>query len=305
MGTTYSVKAMVTDVDASELQAAIDAELVAVNDSLSTYQADSELSRFNQAPAGEWVPMGPAFAAMVTLAGELYALTQGAFDVTIGPLVNLWGFGPMAEPETVPDEATIAAALAKVGFDKLEVEAGALRRQEGQYVDFSAIAKGYGVDRVAAVLAAFGVTDYLVEIGGELYGRGSNLQGQPWRIAIELPESMVRRPYRVVSLRDQGMATSGDYRNYYERDGIRYSHTIDPTTGYPIRHKLASVTVLAETTALADGWATAINVMGAERGLALAEQQGLAVFVILGSDNGFVAQHTPAFAPFLLPELDD
>jgi len=141
-----------------------------------------------------------------------------------------------------------------------------------------------------------------VEIGGELRSKGANAQEEPWRVAVELPESNQRMPYRIVELMDMGMATSGDYRNYFERNGVRYSHTIDPATGYPIHHNLASVTVLAPSAALADGLATAINVMGADRGLALAEAQGLAVFVILKQDTGFEAQYSTAFGPYLKAE---
>ena len=170
------------------------------------------------------------------------------------------------------------------------------------YVDLSAIAKGYAVDQLAELLDGHGIQHYLVEIGGELRSKGANAQEEPWRVAVELPESNQRMPYRIVELMDMGMATSGDYRNYFERNGVRYSHTIDPATGYPIHHNLASVTVLAPSAALADGLATAINVMGADRGLALAEAQGLAVFVILKQDTGFEAQYSTAFGPYLKAE---
>lgn len=302
MGTTYSVKiarAKVDQGDEDALKAVLDEELDRINALMSTYRPDSELSRFNRAPVGEWFDVHPDTLEVVELAGELSTLSDGSFDVTVGPLVNLWGFGPDPATDEVPPDDAIEAALARVGFDKLSVGDGQLRRDADIYVDLSAIAKGYAVDRLATLLDAHGYEDYLVEVGGELRARGMSARGTPWRIAIERPDVAQRVPFTAIEVRDMALATSGDYRNYFEVDGQRYSHTIDPSTGRPIGHNLASVTVLAPTAALADGMATAINVMGAERGLALAEARNLAVFVIMKGSEGFIERHSSAFEVYL------
>ncbi|MCB1644396.1 MAG: FAD:protein FMN transferase [Pseudomonadales bacterium] len=303
MGTTYSVKVIGADVDAELLKAKIDSVLESVNDSMSTYRDNSELSRFNKAPVNEWFTVSEGLMSVILSAREIWTLSAGRFDVTIGPLVNLWGFGPDASQDKVPSPDTLAAARARVGMAHLQSRPGALLKQTDIYVDLSAIAKGYGVDQVAGLLEAEGLGNYLVEVGGELRARGHNAAGKIWQIAIELPDAHQRMPYRVVPLQDMAMATSGDYRNYFERDGVRYSHTIDPQTGAPVTHNLASVTVLASTATMADGLATAINVMGPEQGLAMAERQNLAVFVILKAADGFEARYTRAFAKYIEPEI--
>ncbi len=302
MGTTYSIKIISTNIDQANLTAEVETRLRDINGLMSTYMPDSELSRFNQSPANEWFNVSPEIIEVLAMAADIYRLSEGSFDVTVGPLVNLWGFGPNPGPDQVPAAKQINEILETIGFEHLQVRADALRKNVDLYVDLSAIAKGYAVDQLASLLDDHGIQRYLVEIGGELRGKGVNAQGQPWRVAVELPESNQRIPYRIIELVDMGMATSGDYRNYFEQGGVRYSHTIDPATGYPIRHNLASVTVLAPSTAMADGLATAIDVMGADRGLALAEAQGLAVFVILKRGDGFEAQYSTAFAPYLKAE---
>jgi thiamine biosynthesis lipoprotein len=299
MGTTYSVKVVGAVVDQQQLAAVIEKRLLRINQLMSTYIPESELSQFNAAPTEIWFDISPETQAVIELATETSALSLGSFDITVGPLVNLWGFGPQQIPDHVPSLAEIDGIRNRVGFEHLQIRPGALRKDAALYVDLSAIAKGFAVDEIVGLLEAQGLNDYLVEVGGELRARGNNPAGQTWRVAIELPDANQRRPYQVVELADMGMATSGDYRNYFERDGLRYSHTIDPATGAPIRHNLASVTVLAKSTARADAMATAINVMGAERGLALAEAQGLAVFAILKQPEGFEAKYSTAFAPYL------
>ena len=301
MGTTYSVQVVdpPATLDLTVLQRNVDAELEQVNAQMSTYRADSELSRFNAGPARDWVPVSAALAETVRTAKRIGAASQGALDVTVGPLVNLWGFGPDLTGDEVPAAAMIQAALARTGLDKLEVRATppALRKARADlYVDLSAIAKGHGVDRVATLLTAAGIDDFLVEIGGELYGHGVNGRGEAWRIAIERPLASARRVLRVVPLRNIGMATSGDYRNFFEIDGLRYSHSIDPATGWPVRHELASVTVLAETAMEADAWATALLVLGPERGPPLAESAGLpALFIERHADGRIETRSTTAF----------
>ncbi|MEX0941748.1 MAG: FAD:protein FMN transferase [Pseudomonadales bacterium] len=299
MGTTYSVKLVSDDVDIKVLSEAVEAELRRVNAIMSTYIPDSEISRFNQAPLDTWFPVSADMIKILQLSKQIHNWSGGSFDVTIGPLVNLWGFGPTPMDRRVPTPAEIDSARARVGFDLLEIGDGQLRKSAPIYLDLSAIAKGYGVDRLAAMVEAHGYRNYLVEIGGELRGAGVNARGIPWRIAIERPDIAGRVPFRTLGIDDMAMATSGDYRNFFEIDGERYSHTINPVTGSPITHTLASVTVLAPTCAEADGLATAINVLGPEAGLALAGEQNIAAFVIIKTESGFSETYSPAFKVYL------
>ncbi|MBK5930111.1 FAD:protein FMN transferase ApbE [Halochromatium salexigens] len=305
MGTNYSVQIVEPSaaLDRDALAEQINARLADITTLMSTYQPGSELSRFNNADVTEWFLVSPELEAVVEAAQAVSEASAGAFDVTVGPLVNLWGFGPSPRIEDLPSAGDIQAARARVGWRQLEVQAQppALRKSRPDlYVDLSAIAKGYAVDQLAGLVESHGIVDYLVEIGGELRGRGVNGHGEPWRIAIERPDAGQRAVFQVVALRDLGMATSGDYRNFVEIDGQRYSHTIDPATGRPVGHRLASVTVLADDCMQADAWATALLVLGPERGLALAEQRGLAALFIehareAADGDAFVTQATAAF----------
>ncbi|MBV1879437.1 MAG: FAD:protein FMN transferase [Pseudomonadales bacterium] len=303
MGTTYQLK-IVGQVEVVSLQLEIEAELERINNLMSTYLSESEISRFNRSTIDEPFELAEDNVKLLGLAFELFALSDGKFDVTVGPLVNLWGFGPGSEQTLLspilPSEAKIAASLRLVGMDELQLDGNKLTRGENIYLDLSAIAKGYAVDRLAALLDSHGFEHYLVEIGGELRARGENHHQRPWRIAIEKPDAGQRAIYRAIELGDMGMATSGDYRNFFEIDGERFSHTIDPTTGNPVNHNLVSVTVIATTAALADGFATAINVMGADAGLALADQQNLAVLVIMNEQAGLEERFSKAFEPYLV-----
>lgn len=287
------------------LQGAIDAELAAVNAQMSTYLEDSELSRFNAGGAGV-VAASAELVELAALAKQISEQSGGAFDVTVGPLVDAWGFGPDPSERRELDEAQIAALREVVGDAKLEVDRRSstlTKRVAGLRVDLSAIAKGHGCDRVAAVLDAAGHTDYMVEIGGEVRVRGHNPKREAWKVGIERPTSDAAGSQvvqAIVRVRDVGVATSGDYRNYWERDGVRYSHTIDPRTGRPITHTLASVTVIhPESAAHADAWATALTVLGPDEGPALAEQLGLAAYFLIRSGDGFEARATPAFSTYL------
>jgi len=303
MGTSYSIQ--VTDLppalEPKDLQNRIEAELDQINALMSTYRDDSELSGFNHSRTTEWHPVSPELAGLVKEALWTSEVSAGAFDATVGPLVNLWGFGPGGGPATAPSDAEIAQAQTHVGYDKLSVrlDPPALRKSDpALYLDLSGIAKGYGVDRIAELLAGAGVANYLVEIGGELRGRGHNGRGVPWQIAIERPDPEQRAVYRIVDLRGGGMATSGDYRNFFEQDGKLYSHTIDPATGRPVTHTLASVTVLAPQTARADALATAFLVLGPEAGPRLAESLGTAALFILRTPGGYSELQTTAFAAY-------
>ncbi|WP_244506093.1 FAD:protein FMN transferase [Microbulbifer marinus] len=303
MGTSYHIT--VVDVPAgltrAELQQLIDSELQQVNQEMSTYINDSELMRFNRGPVGEAVPVSEHLAQVVELSKDIYRRSDGAFDVTVGPLVNLWGFGPQPEPEQVPDDAAIASLQQQLGSDALTIDRGPDRitRSRPVQIDLSAIAKGHGVDRVAQLLETKGIANYLVEIGGELRTLGRNPKGREWRIGIESPDPSGRIVQKPISVSGKSVATSGDYRNYYERDGVRYAHSIDPRTGRPLQHRLASVTVIAETCAEADGLATALNVLGADAGLKLAEREHLAVFMLVKTDAGFEERYSSSFEPYL------
>jgi thiamine biosynthesis lipoprotein len=301
MGTSYSVQlaAAPAGLDMQALGQAIARVLEEVNVLMSTYRPDSELSRFNASESTDWFACSPELVEVLAAARQVSDASGGAFDVTVGPLVNLWGFGPNIEPDELPGQTQIDAARARMGYRQLELRESppALRKARPDlYVDLSAIAKGYGVDRVAALLARQGIENALVEIGGELRGHGVNGRGEPWRIAVERPlPDGPRQVFRVLGLQDIGMATSGDYRNFFELDGKRYSHSIDPATGRPVGHALVSVTVLAENTMMADAWATALLVLGPERGLALAESRGLAALLISRDRGRLRARATKGF----------
>lgn len=298
MGTYYQVTAHC----ASDPAAVVERTLEAVDGEMSTYREDSALSRFNRAPVGEWVEVPGTLADVIAAAETLSAESDGAFDVTVGRLVNLWGFGP--EPrDGVPAPADVAAARDRVGHRHVTMarDPPRLRKDLDVYVDLSAIAKGHGVDRVVEVLAAFGCDAVLVDIGGEVRGVGASPAGRPWRIGVEVPDPRSHGGIeRIVVLENAALATSGDYRNFFQADGRRYSHTIDPSTGYPVTHDLASVTVLHESTMWADGYATLLDVLGPERGYEFAARHGLAALFISRREDGFEERYTDAFAALLI-----
>jgi len=282
MGTGWTVKVTrpPAGTDAEHLRAGIEAVLEAVNAAMSNWRADSQISRFNRHAGSDWFPIPASFAEVMREALAVSRASGGAFDVTVAPLVDLWGFGPAQRRDSVPDAEAITAARARVGWQRLELrlQPPALRKQVPELtLELGAIAKGYAVDAVAAALEARGVHDYLVEIGGELFGRGRNARGEPWRIGIERAEPGAAQVDRVVHLDGEALATSGDYRNFFEADGRRYSHEIAPATGYPVTHATAAVSVIAASCMRADAWATALLVLGREAGLAVAEREGLAV----------------------------
>jgi len=302
MGTTYTVKVVapaITEVERVATGNAIRAALDTVDGRMSTYKPDSELSRFNRSEDGRPFKLSAETIRVFLLAREVSEATGGAFDVTVGPLVNAWGFGPVKQTAP-PNAAELEAIRERVGFRQLAIDADALTITKARpdiYADLSAIAKGFGVDQVAWALDARALVNYMVEVGGEVRVKGHNAAGIPWQVGIERPDSTTRQANIVVPMSNLSMATSGDYRNYVEKDGRRYSHEIDPTTGYPIRHNLASVTVLATECALADAYATGLLVLGIERGYALATEKGLAAyFIVRGPDGRFSERQTQAFA---------
>lgn len=301
MGTTYGVRLVAppAELDDSELYADIEALLAGIEGSMSTYDPDSELSIFNATRSTDWMNTSAELCAVVAGALAISRQTTGAFDVTVGPLVNLWGFGPDGPAGRPPDAASIAAARRSVGYDLLETDCSvpALRKKVPDlYVDLSAYAKGHAVDRVAELLSERGIENYMVEIGGELRLRGTNAAGEPWHIAVEKPVTDRRSVEAILALTDAALATSGDYRNYVEFEGTRYSHAVDPRTGYPVSHGAASVTIVAATAAFADAMATALLVLGPEEGIRLAEDRNIAAYILIRGADGFEALASGPFA---------
>lgn len=304
-GTSYHINVVLPEGEErlQTLAQGIQKELEAVDASMSTWKQDSELSRLNRKQdQSEWTELSPALFEVILRSLEIAELTDGAFDITIGPVVNLWGFGPDARPDIVPSDAALEKALADTGYRYLELNAAtmALRSEKPQYIDLSGIAKGYGVDVVARYLDREGVQAYLVEIGGEVRVNGRKPDGGAWRLAIEEPTEQARQVNKIVAMDQHAMATSGDYRNYYESDGQRYSHTIDPSTGKPITNRLASVTVITEDSMTADALATAFTVMGYERARALATRENIPAYFIVRGESGFEVHETPAFSSFVV-----
>lgn len=303
MGTTWGVSYIepAHAVDADQLWADIQALLDDTNLSMSTYEADSEISAFNRSPVGEWVQASSAYFEVLQAALEVGRHSEGAYDVTVGPLVDLWGFGPGRAVDAVPPEEAIASLMERVGQHhlRLDEDKGSVMKHRDLSLDFSSLAKGHAVDRIAALLAERGIDRFMVEVGGEMRLSGLSARGDPWRIAIEQPDRTFRSAAAAMSLTDVAIATSGDYRNYFEVEGRRYSHMIDPRTGHPVAHELVSVTVVHPECMVADAWATALVVLGRERAMAVAREQGLAVYFIHRAGDEFVHSHTPLFSSYL------
>ena len=331
MGTTYSVSYTGNYLEhpVAELKVEVDQLLEQVNDSMSTYRPDSELMTFNRYPIGKPFKASPELLDVASLSLDISELSDGAYDVTVGPLVNVWGFGPRDAkvqpnqaagnemqdikapeflqwmlanyPAELPDQTEVDAARARVGYENLVVdpEKGTLTRNKDIYVDLSSIAKGHGVDRVAALLTSKGITSYMVEIGGEVKLSGSKPDGSLWRILIRGPAVEQGEAPAIISLTDKALATSGDYLNFYEVDGEKYSHTIDPRIGHPEMGRLAEVAVIADTVAEADALATMFMVLGDKEGLVLANREGIAAYFTYHSGKGFESVSSDTFKPYL------
>jgi len=294
MGTGWSVRLAAAPDDAcARLQQGLQQQLDAVVAEMSHWEQDSDLGRFNRAEAGSWRQLPPAFFDVLAFAMEVARASGGAYDPCAGALVNLWGFGPHGrfdQPDFAPPaDAQIAAVRAALAAHPVVLERDGRRALQpgGVQLDLSAVAKGYSVDRLAYFLKSQGYAHYLVEVGGELRGAGVKPDGQPWWVALEQVDD-AQLDELVLALHGLAVATSGDYRRYFQLNGQRYSHTIDPRSGMPIANDLASVTVVHPQCMAADAWSTALTVLGCEHGLRLAEQQGLAArFVTRHRDGGF------------------
>ena len=283
MGTTYSIKYF--DENGTNYQVEVDSILVGFNHSLSTYEADSEVSSFNNTSSFSF--KRPYFPVVLQASKEIYLSTAGSFDPTVYPLVSAWGFGP--EDRVIPDSTQVDSLLQFVGFSKINFDKATVSKQKDEMkLDFSAIAKGYGVDVIAEYILAQGISDYFIEIGGEVRARGLNID-KAWRVGVENPtvSSGERGLSAVVELVDKSMATSGNYRNYYMLDGVKYAHTIDPKSGYPVEHSLLSATVFAPSCMIADAYATSFMVMGLEKAKIIIDANSdLETILIYSNPNG-------------------
>lgn len=305
MGTTWSVKLLASPrADLHVLHAAIQARLELVVQQMSTWEAGSDISCFNRLDAGSWQVLPPEFFSVLSCALEVASASDGAYDPTVGPLVEAWGFGASAGERQVPDAQALLDARKRVGWQRLLLQAessSALQAGDVQ-LDLSAIAKGYGVDCVARCLRERGIDSALVEVGGELYGYGHKPDKSPWQVLVESSpdeEADNTHPPRVIALEDRAIATSGDHWHAFEQDGVRYSHTLDPRSGYPVRHAPVAVSVIANDAMRADAWATALTVMGADAGFAFAQQKQLAARFMVRRDQRWAEYMTDAFQALL------
>lgn len=302
IGTTYSIVYLdgQTPLSTTKLEKEFNALINAANQSMSTYHRNSEISAFNRMHSTEPMAASETFRKVVIEGIRLHRMTEGSLDITLKPLSAIWGFGPDKKPHTIPTSDAIDAVKAKTGVDKLHLTDSTIAKSVPELeLDLNTIGKGFLVDQTAQLLESYNVQNYLVEIGGEMRLKGHNSRGKPWRIGVVNPTGGKPKAQRAVYPGNHGVATSGDYYQYFEENGVRYSHILDPQTGKPINHKLASVTVFHPSSMTADGLATAIMVMGAEKGLALAEKHNIPLYLIIRDGNHFVSKMSSAFEPYL------
>ncbi|MCZ2722800.1 FAD:protein FMN transferase [Marinomonas sp. 15G1-11] len=301
MGTTYTVKFYTVESggNVQSLKDDVDSVLLRINQLMSTYDPSSDLSLFNKMPSGSKQEVSSEFAYVVDKALLISTMSDGYYDVTVGPLANLWGFGPDKSRDEPPTDEKINDAKQKVGYQNLLLSGNVLSKEKDIYVDLSSIAKGYGVDAIANKLDENGIESYLIEVGGEIRSKGKKEDGGSWKIAIESPAGGHNVAQLIIDVDDLAIATSGDYRNYFEKNGVRYSHIINPKTGRPITHKLVSVTIIDKTAVMADGLATAITVLGPDKGLEFAEKHGIAAYLMIKKDFGYEERVSTAFEPYL------
>lgn len=309
MGSAWTVK-LAGDLPADEgtLRAGVQAQFDAVDAALSTYKTDSALSRFNAAPDDDWQHLDAELFAVLRYALELAAISEGAYDVTIAPLVDLWGFGPAPRRDAPPTEEQIAAARARVGWQQIELDVaqGSARRPPGVRIDLSSLGKGRGVDRVAGWLEAQGVHDYLIDLSGKLRAGGRNAQGTAWHVAVEKPEAddpsgQPNITREVVALQDDAIATAGDYRRFFESGGSHFSHLIDPVSGRPIDRTTGSATARANDCMSADAWATLLTLVTPDRAIVLANQHQVPALVITREGSALRFLHSDRWQAAAMP----
>jgi len=304
MGSTYSIQYVpaAQTPDSQRVKAEVETILAALDQQFSNWRSDSVVSRFNDLPAGACQALPEEMRRLLAYGEFLFRESGGAFDLTVQPLMNLWGFGPQSRGERLPDAGALARERARVGHQHLRMEGEKLCKDVAAQLDFDSIVAGYAVDQVGDRLSALGIQAYLVEITGELRAVGRKPDGSPWRIALEVPSGASERQVeRTIALDGYSVSTSGDYRNYFEEGGQRYSHTFDPRVGTPVKHALAAVTVVDPSALHADGLSTLLMVLGPEEGYAFAERHDLAAYFIVRQGQGFVARATPRFES-LFPE---
>lgn len=292
MGTTYNIKVMTSWLSRTgHLFGLVDARLKEINASMSTFIDESEICRFNDFTPNKPFTPSADFLEVVRMAMDIHKLSGGAWDGSLNPLVTLWGFGREWQKEEIPSQEEIVAGLSLVDFSRISISSdGKLVKNDSRLtIDLSSIAKGYGVDAIAALLKDQGYEDFLIEIGGEIFASGKRAKNRPWRVGINTPSSSasIGQVYKVLSVEGRGVATSGDYRNFFVSEGRTYSHILDPRTGYPVTNGVVSVSVVAETCAFADGLATALMVMGPDSGMELVEQlTNVEALIIVRSEDG-------------------
>lgn len=304
LGTTYSVKMIppLSSDTSEKLHQEIKTQLNEIDQSMSVFYENSEISSFNQHQESKWFKLSSAMFEVVQESASISELSKGAFDYTLGNLIDLWGFGKKAKLPAIPGNTKISKALEDSGYAEIHLkpEQTSIRKTNPRIaLNLSAIAKGYAVDRVAGVLDRYRIEHYLVEIGGEIRVKGHKKEGKPWLVAIERPDFSRRSIQKIIKLGNKSMATSGDYRNYFEIEGIRFSHTIDSKTGRPVENNIASVSVISDTCMKADALATALMVMGYEKGERFAGEQRLAAFWILRNGSNLSEVMTPDFEQYL------
>jgi thiamine biosynthesis lipoprotein len=297
MGSSYSIKYVRHPglADPVQVRSEVEGILAEVDRQMSTYRNDSDIERFNALPADSCQIMPASVLELVKVGEQLSQQSEGSYDLTVEPLMNLWGFGPQGREEKVPSNAALAEVMQRVGYRHLRIVGDQLCKDAAVEVDFDSIAAGYAVDTIAARLEAMGIHDYLAEATGELKASGKKLDGSPWRIALEEPRDDQQVAERVISVDGYGVSTSGDYRNYFLQDGRRYSHTFDARSGAPVLHNLASVTVIHPSALMADGLSTLLLILGPERAWDYAEKHDIGAFFVIRADTGFVIRTSKTF----------
>ncbi len=305
MGTTYHIK-VVTGLfkNTKGLKDKVEMRLEQINKSMSTYRKDSEISLFNAFDRiGEKFYISDDFFNVMKVAKDIYKLTGGAWDGTIKPIVNLWGFGNSKNKKRIPEESEIKTLLSEIGFNYIEISSNRylVKRKASISLDLASIAKGYAVDQIAALIRTNGIKNFLIEIGGEVFAAGLRNDGKKWRVGINSPkkDSPFDKIYKVISLYDKGFATSGDYRIFFEFKGKRFSHIIDPRNGHPIDNGVVSVSIVADTCTFADGLATAVMILGVEKGLKLVNSlDHTECLIVVQKDDGTLIDHySKGFSP--------